>query len=300
MARLLAREQYDRVVCHSVWSQAIFGPAVQSAGIPLAFWLHDAANGAHWLERWAKRTRPDAVICNSRFTLQTLPSLYREIFAEVIYCPVGQPQSKEPLSDFKSVRAELDTANDAIVIIQVGRMEALKGHRLCLEALAALTDFPDWVCWQVGGAQRPHEERYLEDLKSLARQLGIANRIRFVGQQPDVPRLLSAADIYCQPNTAPDSFGISFIEALSAKLPVVTTAMGGALEIVDDSCGLLIPPGDATALVASLRRLILDSDLRSRLGAAGPSRARHLCDPARQITRLYEFLRRSKARELAA
>ena len=149
------------------------------------------------------------------------------------------------------------------------------------------------MSWQVGGAQRPHELRYLEELKQHAARLGIASRVRFLGERSDVPRLLAAADIHCQPNLRPEPFGITFVEALMAGLPVVTAAFGGAKEIIDESCGILVPPGDARALAASLRRLISDRNLRTRLGAAGPMRAHKLCDSATQMSRLNELFNRA-------
>ena len=54
--------------------------------------------------------------------------------------------------------------------------------------------------------------------------------------------LLQAADVYCQLNRDPDSFGLSFVEALGASLPVITTRRGGAPEIVDATCGVLVEP----------------------------------------------------------
>jgi glycosyltransferase involved in cell wall biosynthesis len=213
---------------------------------------------------------------------------------------VAMPALTYSAAERRAIRAELDTAEDAVVIIQVGRLDPLKGHRHCLEALARLADVPGWVGWQVGGAQRPHEVRYLEELKAGTVRMGIAERIRFVGQRSDVTKLMAAADVYCQPNIRPDTFGITFIEALWAGLPVVTTAMGGALEIVDSSCGVLVPPGDSVTLATTLRRLIQDSGLRSRMGAVGPSRARQLCDPCRQINALYDFFSLTCKRDLAA
>src|SRR6266851_284974 len=79
LAGLLQQQRFDVVVCHSVWPQALFGPVVRSAGLPLIFWLHDLPRGTHWLERWAKWTRPDVVICTSRFTAEGLPNLYRGV-----------------------------------------------------------------------------------------------------------------------------------------------------------------------------------------------------------------------------
>ena len=62
---VLARTRFEVAICHSAWSQAIFGPVVRQAGLPLVFWLHDVATGRHWLERWARLTQPDVVVCNS-------------------------------------------------------------------------------------------------------------------------------------------------------------------------------------------------------------------------------------------
>ena len=90
-------------------------------------------------------------------------------------------------------------------------------------------------------------------LKTRAVSLGIADRVRFVGQRADVPQLMAAADIFCQPTRAPEPFGLVFVEALSQSLPVVTFAMGGPAEIVDETCGVLLPPGRTDEL-ASPRR----------------------------------------------
>jgi glycosyltransferase involved in cell wall biosynthesis len=72
----------------------------------------------------------------------------------------------------------------------------------------------------------------------------------------------------------------------------VTTALGGALEIVDARCGVLVKPNDAAALADALALLIDDDDDRHRLGAAGPARARELCDPDVALRRLDKLLER--------
>ena len=119
---------------------------------------------------------------------------------------------------------------------------------------------------------------------------GISDRVRFAGERRDVAAILRAADIYCQPNVSPEPFGISLVEAQAAGLPIVTTALGGALEIVDDTCGLLVAPHDPDALAAALRRLLGDDALRRRLGQAARDRSGALCDLTRQMQRMYEVL----------
>lgn len=286
LTNLLAQENFDAVATHSCWSQAIFGPAVRAAGIPLVFYLHATARGNHWLERWARRTTPQMIVCNSRFTAATVTNLYPQARAEIVYCPVAPPQLNYSESEIARLRTELRTPADACVIIQISRMEEGKGQALHLEALTFLKDLPGWFCWQVGNAQRPRDAQYLASLRNKAEQLNVSDRVRFVGEGMNVGELLAAADIYCQPNTRPDSFGITFVEALYAGLPVVTTAIGGATEVVDGSCGLLVDEIDAKAIARALRLLIEDTSLRRALGAAGPARARALTDISTQMSRL--------------
>jgi glycosyltransferase involved in cell wall biosynthesis len=219
-----------------------------------------------------------------------LAAIYPQSRAEVLYYPVVAPTDRSSKEERRAIRAEFETSFDATVIVQVSRMEGLKGHTPHLEALGGMKNLPGWVCWLVGGPQRPQEVAYNNELRALAESLGISERVRFIGERSDVTKVLDAADIYCQPNLRPDAFGISFIEAFDAGLPVVTSNLGGALEVVTDSCGILVPPGDVTALADVLRKLINDEGLRRTLGATGRTRARKLCDPNTQLRKLYELL----------
>lgn len=280
MRNLLRRERFDAVVCHSVWNLCLFGPTVRRANSPLMFWMHDAATGDHWLERLASSVRPDLAIANSEFTAQTLPKLFRiPPPHRIIYEPVMPPHFSISSADREQLRAEHGTAPNDAVIIQVGRMEPYKGHKLHLDALAQLKELPGWHCWIVGGPQRAHESEYAGRLQQQAEATGIGDRVRFLGDRTDVSRLLAGADIFCQPNTRGEPFGVVFLEALYAGLPVVATAIGGALEIVSEDCGRLTPPGDPAALANTLRQLIEDSPLRTRLGTNGPARATSLSSP---------------------
>jgi glycosyltransferase involved in cell wall biosynthesis len=288
LRRLLAAGACDVVVCHAAWSQALFAPPARSLGVPVVAWLHDAVTGRRWLEFLARRAGADRIVCNSEFTASTVGRMYPGARPDVVHCPVPPPPPLRAGAR-AALRSELATSEGALVVVQASRLERWKGHELHLATLGRLRERTEWVSWIVGGAQRPHEVRYLDELRRLAARLGIADRVRFVGQRSDVPELLGAADIHFQPNIGPEPFGIAFVEALYAGLPVVTTDLGGAREIVDDTCGIRVPPDEAEA-AGALRRLMEDGQLRRSLGAQAPARARALCDPLQQSRRLMESL----------
>ena len=288
LRRLLNHESFDAVISHMCWPHMLFGPVVMARNRNLLYWAHSGNEGRHWTERWASRTKPAMIIANSSFVARSSAALFGDIPTRVLYYPVSPPAHNEVLPSRAVVRGEFGVADSTAVIIQVSRMEPWKGHVSHLEALGKLKGFPNWVCWIVGGAQKPDERRYLEELQSKARQIGIADRVVFMGQRTDVSSLMAAADIFCQPNLSPEPFGIVFVEALLAGLPVVGAGLGGVREIVDASCGFLVSPNQPEELAGVLRSLIQDPQTRAHLGRQGPVRAAQLCDPRNQLTRLHD------------
>ncbi len=286
---LLRANRFDVAAIHGCWQHALFAPVARAHGLPLVFFGHNIQSGRDWLDRWAQRTEPDLIIANGRATQPSLVHLFPTAKNEINHYPVQSIEWTDRQAIRNRLRGALGAPPDAAVIIQTCRLERWKGQTLLLQALAGLADVSGWVCWIAGGAQRPQEAKYLTELRQAVDRAGISDRVRFLGQRSDVTDLLAAADIHCQPNTGPEPFGIAFVEALYAGLPVVTTAMGGAVEIVDETCGVLTPPADVEALRAALQRLIADPDERTRLGSGGPDRARTMCDPQRSLRRLYEL-----------
>ncbi|HWE37787.1 MAG TPA: glycosyltransferase [Isosphaeraceae bacterium] len=282
---------FDVAICHASWPQAVFGPVVRDAGLPLVFYLHGPTGGGHWTDRWAARTPPDLMIGVSRHTVETGRRIFPNCPAEVLNYPIPWPDADTDDPAVRAeVRTELGASPDDTVIMQASRMEPWKGTDQHLRALALIRDLPGWTCWIAGGSQRPYERRYREELGRLVEELGVADRVRFLGERRDVPRLLAAADILCQANRGPEGFSLAFMEAFHAGLPIVTIAMGGAPELIDETCGVLAPPGDIDAVADGLRKLIVDTDLRRRMGAAARRRVWETSDPATQLGRLVDLL----------
>lgn len=288
----IEHEGIDVVVCHSNWPLALFGSTALSAARPLVLWQHGPVGSKHWVDRWANCVTPGLVIFSSKYMAARSSCGRRGTRVEIVYYPVRPScdAAEVDIARRSSLRAQFGASSSETVIVQVSRLEEWKGHRLLLDSLSKLRDLPSWKCWIVGGPQRPSEQELYGELHNQAGRLGISDRVRFLGQRSDVPEILAASDIHCQPNIEPEPFGITFVEALYSGLPVVTTAMGGALEIVDETCGLLASEPDAESVAALLRLLISDPLRRRRLGSAGPQRAAELSDPTRQMQTIERVL----------
>lgn len=280
LRRMLASRRYDAVVCHAPWPCALAAPVVRRAHRPLLMWVHDMPQVDAWPERAVRRYPPDRCICNSRFTADAVSRWLPDMPRDVIYPPV---LSNPPLdaNERRRVRGAVGATDRTTVIVVASRLERYKGHHVLLRAAVRLRG--EFAIWIAGAPQRAHEADYLEELHQLAADPALRARVRFLGDRPDVRRLIAAADIHCQPNTSPEPFGIAFVEALYARVPVVTTATGGAMEIVDAQSGVLLREPTEAALAEALQQLMDNRAGRLMLGAAGPSRARRVSDPESRL-----------------
>jgi glycosyltransferase involved in cell wall biosynthesis len=137
-------------------------------------------------------------------------------------------------------------------------------------------------------------------LRDLVHNLGLGNRLAFVGQRNDVADLIAGSDVIVIPSRA-EPFGRVALEAMALSKPVVGTNAGGLPEVVEDGrTGLLVPPESPIALGAAMRRLADDTGLRQRLGDAGAVLVRRQFTPARcasQIETVYERLLRDEGED---
>ena len=130
-----------------------------------------------------------------------------------------------------------------------------------------------------------------EALEAQARELAVADRVMFLGHRSDVPDLLAACDVFVLPSLF-EGLPVSVLEAMAAGKPIVATAIGGTDEaVVHGETGLLVAPGDPSALAWAIHRLLADSALSRRISAAAMARVRQSFSAeamAEQTDRLYE------------
>lgn len=294
LAAICRGGRFDATVVHSSWALGLLGRA---AIRPLVFYQHDVLSGSHWTERFARRAAPNLIIANSAYTARSTARAFAGQGAVVVYPPADIDGQCLPIEQRHTVRTRWGASDAQVVVLIAARFEPWKGHQLLLDALAQIRANPRWTLWIAGQAQRPHEQRLREELLKFVDNAGITERVRLLGHVEDVGGLMQAADIYCQPNTEPEPFGLTFIEALHARIPVVTTRLGGAEEILTPETGYLLPPR-AEAVAGTLEALIDNAELRRCIGELGRVRALEVCDPRKQVARFVrsiETLRQVRA-----
>jgi glycosyltransferase involved in cell wall biosynthesis len=169
-------------------------------------------------------------------------------------------------------------------VLTLARLDPQKGLPYLLRAAAMLPDVSFIVAGE--GADRPSLERD-------ARDLGVSDRVAFVGFRTDTRALLARADVVVLPSLN-EGLPLAVLEAMAAARPVVATAVGGTPEIVHDrETGLLVPPADPEALARAIGELLADPPLAHRLAEAGRALVRSRLSTAataRGVVEVYEEL----------
>lgn len=206
----------------------------------------------------------DRVVCNSHAAAQRLLEL-----GVPAHKPVVIPNALPP-ECFAVTAPALPRIPKTLRVGLVARMnEKVKNHPALLRAAAVLLkEFPDTEFILAGdGPLRPELER-------LAADLGISSNVLFLGERRDIPAVLASLDISVLTSTS-ESLPNAILEAMAAGLPVVSTRVGGAAELVrDGETGFLTDSGNDPQFVEALRMLLRSQELRQQFGARGREVAR--------------------------
>ncbi|MNX71027.1 putative glycosyltransferase EpsD [compost metagenome] len=192
-----------------------------------------------------------------------------------------------------SLKAEWDLGTDNLVIAIIGRFQPIKGHTNFLAAARLVyCSVPEARFLIVGGnvfgssEDATHQARILAEVEADPE---LRSRVRFVGFQPDITKVLSVVDVLVSASEA-ETFGMVHIEAMACERVVVSTDRGGPRDIVrEGETGFLVPPSDPEALANRIVQLCREPRLRQRLGAAGRKRVEELFNTKHQVRR-YEAL----------
>ena len=262
----LKRWRPDLVCTHSSKAGFLGRVAARSLGVPAVFTAHSwsFSDGIpfhrvaiyHRLERLASRF-------SSRII--NVSESDRQLAMRYNVCPADKLVTVHNGMPDVNGRLRSQPARHPPRLIMVARFQEPKDHPTLLEALSGLRQYP-WLLDLVGnGPLEPQTER-------LTGQLGLADRVSFLGERQDVSERLATSDIFVLISKW-EGLPCSVLEAMRAGLPVIASDVGGVCEcVLDRNTGFLVPRGDVLAVRDRLGRLIGDPALRVRMGTAGRRR----------------------------
>lgn len=271
LAAYIRHHRCDLIHANSTHAQLYAGPAARLARRPCLWHVRDRLPFAR-LGRWLGRFST-GIIAVSQAVAEALvaagipPEKVTTLWNGV------DPEVFHPSIAGITLRQELGVPLEAFVVVLAAQLVPWKGQRLLLEAAPELLrQVPSAYLLLVGEDLFSDHPGYRAELQGRATELGLTERLFFLGYRRDMPAVLAAADVVvCTSEGEP--FGRTLIEAMSLGKPVVATAAGGPQDIVvPEETGRLVPPGDAAALAAALIELAQDPDRARAMGRQGRER----------------------------
>lgn len=243
----------------------------KAAGVPLVWHMRDILPKGWLLRAFTVCARfTSAIVVPSRAVAEPFKG-QRTIFRRLRLVPNGIR-----VKDFQDARRDRSLremmgvgANDLVVGI-IGRIAPWKGQDVFLRAAAMLAQrHPRAHFTVIGDALFPEKDvPFFQALQRLAIQMGIEDRVSFLGWQP-APEAMAAIDVFVHASLEPEPFGRAIVEAMASGKPVVAAAGGATHEIVPPAAGVIVPPGRPELLADALDRILSDRKLRKRMGEAG-------------------------------
>ncbi|MBI5136407.1 MAG: glycosyltransferase [Nitrospirae bacterium] len=274
IARLARREEASLIHAHQYTPFFYAALARRRAGIPLLFTEHGRfyPDPPSWKRRLFNRTvgrRVDHVTAVSgqvRDALVDVEGMAGNAI-EVLYNGVDLSRFGAPPGARARLAVEWGVPPDATVVGTVARLNTIKNQALLLAAFARVAAaLPDAHLLVVGDG--PEFGR----LTQQAEKLGIADRAHFVGERADVPFWLACMDVFALSSLS-EGMPMTLLEAMAARVPIVSTAVGGIGEMLEDGAeALLVASGDTDALANALLALCADPARRGALTAAAHDR----------------------------
>jgi glycosyltransferase involved in cell wall biosynthesis len=263
---LLRRERIDVVHSHDFFAAVYGGAAAWMLRKPHVITMHGTRyylgrRHRRAALRWsAKHSR--AVVGVSAATAAELTSSLKLAPSAVRVIYNGVPK-QEGQGD--RVRSELGLAPNELFILSVGSLFPVKGHPVLLEALASIGSAEGTPRWRAAIAGIGDQE---DTLRASILRHDLADRVQLLGFRSDVADLLAAADVFVLPSLSEGS-PLALMEAMFAGKAIVASRTGGIPELVRHGGEALLPsPGDASDLATALRAVLVDGELRARLGTA--------------------------------
>lgn len=272
LKKIIDEEHFDLIHCHTptvsmMTRLAARGARKKGATVMYTchgFHFHNASSKKNWLvyypvERFLSR------YCDYIVTINKEDFNRAKTFKckNVRYIPsvgVDINKIKNTVIDKSLKKAEIGIPEDKLLVLSVGEMIDRKNHEVIIRALGKLKDSNIYYAIAGKGPLK-------ESLEALSKELGIAERVKFLGFRTDVHELYHAADISAFPSKI-EGLGLAGVEAMAAGVPLVSSNVHGILDyVIDGKTGYAVPPCDVDGFAEAIKKLASDRELRESMRA---------------------------------
>ena len=270
--------EFDLIHANSQKAFIVSALATLRVNTPVVWHLHDILTAKHF----SSLNRRIAVTLANRFATKVLVNSQatgeafvaaggRKELVEVVYNGFdSEPFDRIAPEEIREIRERLNLQNVPVVGL-FSRLSYWKGQHILL---SALKDLPQVHALLVGEALFGEAE-YVFEIKALADAPELKDRVHWLGFRDDIPLLMKACDIVVHTSTEPEPFGRIIVEGQLSQRPLIASAAGGALELIEDGVnGRHFPPGDVDALRKAISELINNPSMASNLAQQGYTNAK--------------------------
>ncbi|VAV98327.1 Glycosyltransferase [hydrothermal vent metagenome] len=258
--------------------------AAQKLGLPFVTTYHGTYDSRFLLKRKYNSIMAsgDLVIANSKFIARHIEQTHGinanriRVIARGIDMHGFDPAHIKPARTI-GLQQQLELSAKIPVIVMPGRLTRRKGQLIMLDALAQLFKNGRKAQLVLPGNANGRDD-YASQINRKIEQLGLQQYVRLPGHIPDMAALYALADLVICASVEPEAFGRVAVEAQAAAKPVIATAHGGALETIEPGIsGLLVTPGDATAITEAITEILdMPAETREKCGRNGQARVQKL------------------------
>ncbi|MFH1079367.1 MAG: glycosyltransferase family 4 protein [Pseudomonadota bacterium] len=260
-------------IIHAHWSLAGLAGLIASkiSGKPIVLTMHHGNTQTLTKIEKVVLEQVDYVLCNSAFTLSHVLETAKPKVTKVIPHGIDTRTFQSQTENMANGHLPKELPAEHLVILTIGRLIELKGHKYLLEAFRQLPE-DTHTHLLIGG-----DGGLRQTLENQVEQSGLSDRVTFLGHVPNhlTPLYYRRADIYAQPSIIDkdgntEGLGMTLLEAMSCETPCVGSRTGGIPEIVlDGKTGFLVEPKDSLQLAEKISILLRDKDLRMNMGKQG-------------------------------
>jgi glycosyltransferase involved in cell wall biosynthesis len=266
LTRLLRERQIDAVVTVGCGDKMFWGRlAARRVGVPV---IMSALHSTGWPDGIGRLNRiltpiTDAFVAVADSHGAFLVTHENLPVDHVVVIPNGVDTNRfAPIADTKEIRCKLGIGSTDPTVVIVAALRPEKNHELYLEVARRVSQNVENAQFLIVGDGRRRER-----LEELAHELGIQDRVHFLGSRPDVPEILAASDVFAL-TSHNEANPVSILEAMSAGRPVVATNVGSIREVIHDGRnGFLVEPGNAEVLTDRIIQLLREPERRREVGA---------------------------------